>query len=105
MRRQSHHVALCLAVATLDSLLHAAENNIASAAKMPVNSIDLFTGMESGDLQVKLIPKNDREASLLITNKTNAAAQRGVARCFRRRADSSAGGGGWRKPKPHYDQQ
>ena len=104
MRRQSHHIALCLAVATLGSLLHAAENNIASAAKMPLNSIDLFAGMESGDLQVKLIPKNDREASLLITNKTKQPLSVVLPDTFvgapvlRRRRRL-------RKPKPHYDQQ
>ena len=47
MLRHSHHIALCLAVATLNSFLHAAENNIASAAKMPADSIDLFAGIDS----------------------------------------------------------
>jgi hypothetical protein len=37
---------------------------------MPATPIDLFAGMQSGDLQVKFIPKNDRDASLVITNET-----------------------------------
>ena len=104
MRRHSHHIALCLTVATLSSLLPAAENNIAGAAKMQGDSIDLFAGMDSGDLQVKLIPKNDREASLLITNKTKQPLSVVLPDAFVG-ADSRAGGGGWRKPKPRYDQQ
>jgi hypothetical protein len=51
--------------------LHGAENSKNNAtSKTSVESIDLFAGMESGDLQVKFIPKNDREASLVIQNKT-----------------------------------
>ena len=37
---------------------------------MPATPIDLFAGMQSGDLQVKFIPKNDRDANLVITNET-----------------------------------
>jgi hypothetical protein len=70
MRRLRHAIAFSLAVATANSLLHAAENSKTDAAKTSTVSIDLFAGMESGDLQVKLIPKNDREASLIIQNKT-----------------------------------
>jgi hypothetical protein len=70
MRRLSHTIAFSLAVATAGSLLHASENSKTDAAKSSTVSIDLFAGMESGDLQVKLIPKNDREASLIIQNKT-----------------------------------
>jgi len=70
MRRLSHTMAFSLAVATAGSLLYAAENSKTEAAKTSTVSIDLFAGMESGDLQVKLIPKNDREASLIIQNKT-----------------------------------
>jgi hypothetical protein len=70
MRRLSRTIAFSLAVATAGSLLSASENSKADAAKTSTVSIDLFAGMESGDLQVKLIPKNDREASLIIQNKT-----------------------------------
>ena len=36
----------------------------------PATPVDLFAGIQSGDLQVKFIPKNDRDASLVITNET-----------------------------------
>ncbi len=73
MRRLSHTLAAGLAVAVVGPLLwlEGAENSKTSATKTPAESIDLFAGMESGDLQVKFIPKNDREASLVIQNKTN----------------------------------
>jgi hypothetical protein len=70
MRHLRHAIAFSLAAATASSLLHAAEDRKADAATTSTVSIDLFAGMKSGDLQVKLIPKNDREASLIIQNKT-----------------------------------
>jgi hypothetical protein len=72
MRRLSHTLAAGLAVAVVGPLLWAegAENSKTAAATTPAESIDLFAGMESGDLNVKFIPKNDREASLVIQNKT-----------------------------------
>ena len=40
-----------------------------SAAKQ-AESIDLFAGVKQGDIEVKLIPNNDKEANVVITNKT-----------------------------------
>lgn len=48
---------------------HAAENKVASA-KAPPQTIELFAGMKSGDIDVKLIAKSDREAQLIVKNKT-----------------------------------
>lgn len=45
--------------------LSAAENQ----APMP-QQIGLFEGMQSGDLQVRYVPKNDREAQIIIKNNT-----------------------------------
>lgn len=33
-------------------------------------AVDLFTAVQQGDIEVKLIPKNDKEANVFITNKT-----------------------------------
>jgi hypothetical protein len=40
------------------------------AARQAPQSIDLFAGMQSGDIEVKYIAKSDREAQLIVTNKT-----------------------------------
>ena len=49
--------------------------NAAEALKKPSlaeleNAVALFDGMESGDIEVKLIPKSDKEATILIANKS-----------------------------------
>jgi hypothetical protein len=36
----------------------------------PVEAVDLFAAVEQGDIEVKLIPSNDKEANVIITNKT-----------------------------------
>jgi len=41
-----------------------------SGKSVPATPVELFAGMQSGDLQVKFIPKNDRDANLIITNET-----------------------------------
>ncbi len=50
--------------------LHAAENKTAANNFSQAQSIDLFAGMKSGDIDVRLIAKSDREAQLVVTNKT-----------------------------------
>jgi hypothetical protein len=42
----------------------------ASAAEAQAKEVELFAGMKSGDLDVKIIARNDREARVLIANKT-----------------------------------
>jgi hypothetical protein len=73
MRCVPSKIAFGLACAMIVPMLalYGAENSKTNTTKTPATPIDLFAGMESGDLQVKFIPKNDREASLLIQNKTN----------------------------------
>jgi hypothetical protein len=45
--------------------------NTSSQAANPGESVDMFSGMDSGVLQVKFVPKNDREATITIRNNTN----------------------------------
>src|SRR5262245_12767634 len=40
------------------------------APKAPPTSIGLFEGMESGDIEVKVIPKDSTEGTITIANKT-----------------------------------
>jgi hypothetical protein len=42
-----------------------------AAANGPATPIELFAGMQTGDLQVKYVPKNSEEATLQIRNNTN----------------------------------
>lgn len=61
-------IAAVVALTTVGTLsLVAADRSAKNAAATPV---ELFAGIQSGDLQVKFIPKNDRDASLVITNET-----------------------------------
>jgi hypothetical protein len=39
--------------------------------KATAQSVDMFAGIDSGDIQVKFIPKNDREATIVIKNTTD----------------------------------
>jgi hypothetical protein len=57
----------CWAMSTLETL-GAAEKN---SKNVPATPIELFAGIQSGDLNVKFIPKNDREATLQVQNSTN----------------------------------
>jgi len=40
------------------------------AAAKNVESVEMFAAMQNGDIEVKLIPNNDKEANVIITNKT-----------------------------------
>jgi len=42
----------------------------ATAQAAPAREVEMFAGMESGELDVKIIARNDREARLIIENKT-----------------------------------
>ncbi len=56
------------------AMLSAADNNrVASkpaAAKPSIDSVEMFAAIKSGEIEVKLIPKSDREANVQLTNKT-----------------------------------
>jgi hypothetical protein len=39
--------------------------------KAAAQSVDMFAGIDSGDIQVKFIPKNDREATIVVKNTTD----------------------------------
>ncbi len=43
---------------------------VSAAEKQSPQQIDLFDGMHSGDLQVRYVPKNDREAQIIVKNNT-----------------------------------
>jgi hypothetical protein len=69
--RRSLQIYFSLAALSLPvlvaSYLAAADKTAKPADAQPV---ELFAGMNSGDLSVKFIPKNDREGQILIENKT-----------------------------------
>lgn len=43
----------------------------ASKSKEPANSVGLFEGMDAGNIEVKIIPKDDKEGMITIKNKTD----------------------------------
>ena len=57
-------------VALLVPTANAAESVRKPTLKELEESIALFDGMDSGDIEVKLIPKNDKEATILVANKS-----------------------------------
>lgn len=66
---------LLLGVLTIAGLLitgaaHAADSAKAPATVNPPAEIDLFDAIESGDVDVKFVAKSDREAKIIIANKT-----------------------------------
>jgi hypothetical protein len=61
-------IAAVLALAAVSAISLSAADRTGKNA--PATSVDLFAGIQSGDLQVKFIPKNDRDANLVITNET-----------------------------------
>jgi hypothetical protein len=69
----------------------------ASLTKTPPQSIELFAGMKSGDIDVKLIAKSDREAQLIVTNKTKQPVTIQLPKAFAASptlGQLGAGGGG-----------
>src|SRR5580765_996474 len=61
-------IAAAIAVTMAGTLSLVAADRTSKNA--PATPVELFAGIQSGDLQVKFIPKNDRDASLVITNET-----------------------------------
>src|SRR4051812_40574247 len=63
--------AIVLVAAGLSvSLLIGADRTPSKLNAADAQSVGLFEGMNSGDLKVKFIPKNDREGQILIENTT-----------------------------------
>jgi hypothetical protein len=48
----------------------AAKNKANAEAEVPAKDIEMFSAMESGDLDVKIIARSDRDARVIISNKT-----------------------------------
>ncbi|MHB1036100.1 MAG: hypothetical protein ACYC35_04515 [Pirellulales bacterium] len=61
-------LGLVLALGVVPAVLAAAERR--APAKATPESVEMFAAMKAGQLEVKLIPKNSKEANVLITNKT-----------------------------------
>ncbi len=59
-------------IVTVSALwLYAADQTPSQKSARPeAKTVDLFAGIDSGALKVKYIPKNDREAQVLIENTT-----------------------------------
>jgi len=66
MHRRVAFAAVALATGVAISVLAADK----AGRNAPATPVDMFAGIQTGDLQVKFIPKNDRDASLMITNDT-----------------------------------
>jgi hypothetical protein len=76
--------------------VNAAERT-ASASKAPAQSVDLFAGMKSGDIDVRFVAKSDREAQLIVTNKTKQPLSVQLPKAFAASpvlAQLNPGGGG-----------
>ncbi|HEY2761593.1 MAG TPA: hypothetical protein VGI75_12640 [Pirellulales bacterium] len=58
-----------ISLACAETRLLAADQHDQKAAA--AQSVDMFAGIDSGDLQVKFIPKNDREATIVVKNTTD----------------------------------
>ncbi|TWT77072.1 hypothetical protein Pla123a_25020 [Posidoniimonas polymericola] len=62
--------AFCVAGLLTHSSCWAAESVATETSVAAPSAIDLFDAMDSGDVDVKFIAKSDREAKVIITNKT-----------------------------------
>ncbi len=58
-----------LSVAVLSGLL-VSTNMAADAAKQERETVEMFAAIESGDIEVMLIPKDAKQANVVVTNKT-----------------------------------
>ena len=64
---------LCACLFMLPTLLVAAERRTARVTRDAIaaaDTVEMFAGMKSGDIEVKLIPKDDTESRVLIKNNT-----------------------------------
>ena len=57
-------------VLCLPLLATAADASRRTGAKAPAETVELFAAMKSGDIEVKVIPKDSTEAAITIKNKT-----------------------------------
>ena len=63
-------LAVSLAVLAIPSFLWAAKPVATADKAPPAPAVDLFEAMKSGDIDVKLIPKDSTTGVVTITNKT-----------------------------------
>ena len=64
-------IGIAAAAAVGGSAMWLQAANTSNAAGNSGESVDMFSAMDSGALQVRFIPKNDREATVSIRNTTN----------------------------------
>ena len=63
---------LCLAVAVaIPAILWAASPATSSKNEAPAKTVDLFAGMEAGDIDVVMIQKDSTDGTVMIKNKTD----------------------------------
>jgi hypothetical protein len=110
MRRSLRIVLSFVALAAVGlsvSFLIAAERKTTKASMADAQSVELFAGMNSGDLKVKFIPKNDTEGQILIENKTKQPLSVKLPDSFVGvpvLAQIGAGGGGGRQRNNNQNQ-
>lgn len=68
--RKSRYWILFSIVLAIPLVAMAASPASKSVSKRPATSVGLFEGMESGDLEVKVIPKDSKEGTITIRNKS-----------------------------------
>ena len=70
--RWFRHVGLAIAVAALPAVLVAADRTRDRRdSATPSETVEMFAGMEKGDIEVQLIPKDSTQCNVLIKNKTD----------------------------------
>jgi hypothetical protein len=76
MKRHIRSIILALAAISLASLAHStwAKTKVDARANEEVvaKEVEMFAAMESGELDVKIIARSDRDARVIISNKTDA---------------------------------
>jgi hypothetical protein len=89
---------LCLASATIlfAAAATAADDNAKAADHSPaaVQSVDMFAAIDSGDIAVKLIPKDSRKSRVIIANKTDKPLTVKLPSAFAGVPLAQVGGGG-----------
>jgi hypothetical protein len=74
MKRHTQFTCLALALAAIAFLAAHSANEAAAASKAKANvaakQVELFAGMQNGDLDVTIIAKNDHAGRVIIANKT-----------------------------------
>ena len=73
LNRRLSGLSLAIAIMLIPALLMAAESRTSKASKAAVNqeSVEMFSAIEKGQINVKLIPKDSTHCRVMIENKTD----------------------------------